>query len=200
MGLTGGVASGKSTVAHMLEAMGATWISADEIVHALLAPGTETSSQVAREFGSEVLSPSGGVDRGKLGTIVFSDVEKRRRLEAILHPIVMKEISSSIERFRDCGSGVLVVEVPLLVEIGAARMFDKILVVSAEQESQISRLHKRCNLNRDEAELRLKAQLPMKDKMQFADWVISTEGTLADTRTRVERLWCDIQECLALGE
>lgn len=198
LGLTGGLASGKSTVARMLEEMGATCISADEIVHALLAPGTETANQVEREFGSAVLAVDGGVDRRKLGEIVFRDDEKRRRLEAILHPVVISEITRCIDRFRDSGSGVLIAEVPLLVEVGATEMFEKILVVTAEQESQISRLDKRYGLTREEAELRLKTQMPMRNKIAVADWVISTEGSLSDTRRRVERLWTDIQECLAL--
>lgn len=197
VGVTGGVATGKTTVARMLEDLGAKRISADEIVHELLRPGMETSRLVLDEFGSGILA-DGEIDRGKLGEIVFEDAEKRRRLEEIIHPPVMAEIAKLIDEFRCNCSGVLVVEIPLLVEVGATGMVDKVLLASAEQDTQIDRLQKRYNLSRRDALLRVQSQLPMAEKALHADWIISTEGTLRTTKRRVERLWSDVQKSLAL--
>jgi dephospho-CoA kinase len=110
----------------------------------------------------------------------------------------MDEVARQIAIFRLNGKGVLVVEVPLLVEVGATAIVDKVLVVTAEQETQIERLQKRYDITRPEAVLRVHSQLPMADKIKHADWVISTEGALRTTKRRVERLWSDIQEALAL--
>jgi len=181
----------------MLEALGAARVSADEIVHRLLAPGTDVSRRVIDEFGPEIQA-DGVIDRSKLGDIVFRDPAKRKRLEAIIHPHVMAEIESRIDEFHRNCTGVLVVEIPLLVEVGATRMVDKVLVVWAEQETQIDRLQKRYNISRPEAVLRVRSQLPMEEKVKVADWVISTEGTLRTTKRRVERLWSDVQKSLAL--
>lgn len=198
IGVTGGIATGKSTVARMLEDLGARRISADEIVHDLLKPGTEVQRRVVEEFGPGILATNGEIDRRALGEVVFSDAERRRRLEAIVHPRVMAEIAGQIAEFRRGRTGVLVVEIPLLVEVGAADMVDKVLVVSAEQETQIDRLQKRYNMSQHEAELRVRSQLPIEEKAKHADWVISNEGTLRTTKRRVIRLWSEVQKSLAL--
>lgn len=198
VGVTGGIATGKSTVARMLENLGAQRISADEIVHDLLQPGSEVAGEVVSQFGQGILSPGGEIDRAALGDIVFRDAEKRRRLEAIVHPPVMAEIARRIEGFRRSSTGVLVVEVPLLFEVGATHMVDKVLVVSAEQDTQIGRLQKRYNMSQHEAELRIKSQMPIGEKARHADWVITNEGALHSTKMRVIRLWSEVQKSLAL--
>ncbi len=197
VGITGGVATGKTTVARMFEDLGAERVSADEIVHELLRPGSDVSRLVVEDFGPDILV-DGEIDRGKLGEVVFRDASKRNRLEEIVHPRVMAEISRQIDVFRREGSGVLVVEIPLLIEVGATSLVDKVLLASAEQDAQIDRLQRRYNISWRDALLRMRAQLPMEEKAKHADWVISTEGTLRTTKRRVERLWSDIQESLAL--
>jgi len=181
----------------MLEDLGAKRLSADEIVHRLLQAGSNMWQQIVEEFQEEILDPHGLIDRKKLGDIVFQDPDKRRRLEGIIHPPVLELLRAEIERFQaECG-GVLVVEIPLLVETAAFGLVDKILVASAEQETQIGRLEKRYGIGRQEALLRIRSQLPMAEKIRHADWVVSTEGTLLSTKRRVGRVWREIQESLA---
>lgn len=197
IGLTGGVATGKTTVAQMFQKLGAKVVSADEVVHRMLEPGSKVWEQVRREFGDEVLRPDGSIDRTRLGEIVFRDPEKRLRLEAIIHPPVIDFLQNEADSFRTCGEGVLILEIPLLVEAGALCMVDKVLLVTAEQESQISRLEKRYGISRDEAMLRISSQLPLAEKIRYADWLISTEGTLGSTKKQVESVWRDVQKLLA---
>lgn len=198
IGITGGIASGKTTVARMLEELGAVRISADEVVHDLLAAGQPVAGMVAREFGPEVLDNDGAINRRRLGELVFRDPDQRKRLESIVHPQVMQHVAERIDRFRRECRGVLVVEIPLLIEVGATALVDKVLVVTAEQEDQIDRLQKRYGISEADAVLRIGSQLPLDEKVKHADWIVSTKGTLRTTKRRVQSLWCDIQKSLAL--
>lgn len=197
IGLTGGIATGKSTVAEMFAKLGAEVLSADEIVHRLLAPGTDVWKQIVGEFGEGILGPDGNIDRKKLGNTVFRDTEKKARLESITHPPVMQYLAREAERFRRHGEGVLILEIPLLIEIGAVDIADKILVVTVEQEIQIKRLQYRYGISCGEALLRINSQLPMQEKIKHADWVISTDGTLHSTREQVYKVWDEVQKSLA---
>ncbi|MHB0913474.1 MAG: dephospho-CoA kinase [Armatimonadota bacterium] len=196
VGLTGGVATGKSTVAQMFSELGAQVVSADSIVHRMLGPGTDVYKAIVREFGEEILS-DGRIDRRKLGETVFVDPAKRLRLEAITHPPVLHELRETAEKFRRTGRGVLVLEIPLLFEAECEAMVDKIVVVVAEQETQISRLEYRYGINREEALLRIKAQMSLDEKVRRADWVVRAEGSLSDTKKEVDRVWHLIQNSLA---
>lgn len=197
VGLTGGVATGKSTVASMLAELGAKVVNADDMVHDLLKPDTNTWSAVVDEFGKGIVRPDRTIDRAALGDIVFHDEERRRRLEEIVHPPVLKALEEAAQEFRRSGNGVLVLEIPLLVETSSLHVVDKVLVVTAEQETQINRLKKRYCISNEEAASRIAAQLPMRDKLRHADWVISTEGTMCDTKKQVEVVWYHIQKLLA---
>ena len=197
VGLTGGVATGKTTVAGMFQDLGARVISADEVVHRMLERGSDLWRQVRQEFGEEVLTPDGNIDRVRLGDLVFRDKGKRTTLEAIIHPPVIEYLQREAECFRESGQGVLILEIPLLIEAGALHLVDKVLVVTAEQESQISRLEKRYGIGREEAILRISSQLPLAEKVRHADWVVSTEGTLDSTKKQVERVWYEAQKLLA---
>lgn len=181
----------------MLQRLGACVISADEIVHELLQPGTEVYREVVGEFGNEILADDGTVDRARLADIVFRDARKRRRLEEIVHPPVLTRIAEQIERFRTTGHGILVVEIPLLIETSSVGMVDKVLVVTAEQETQIGRLVKRYGVTHEEALLRIRSQLPMSEKVKYADWVVSTEGTISHTEEQVQRVWDLLQKAVA---
>jgi len=197
VGLTGGIATGKTTVARMFKALGAEVLSADDIVHKMLQPGSDVWRAVVQEFGEDILAESGEVDRRELAAIVFRDPQKRLRLEAIIHPPILDFLAAEAKRFRDIGEGVLILEIPLLVETSSLGLVDKVLVVTAEQETQIKRLQKRYGITREEAILRIQSQLPMSEKIKHADWVVGTDGTLRSTRGQVERVWDAIQKSLA---
>lgn len=197
LGLTGGIATGKSTVASILADLGAQVIDADAVVHALMRHGTDVWQEVVREFGEDILQPNGEIDRKRLGKTVFGDPEKRKRLEAIIHPHVLRYLWEEAQRFRDSGTGVLVLEIPLLVEVAAFDTIDKVLVVTAEQGTQIRRLVKRNGISRREAVLRISSQMPVSEKVKHGDWVVSTDGALRSTKEQVYKVWTDIQKLLA---
>ncbi len=197
LGLTGGIATGKSTVASMLAELGAEVISADAVVHDLLRHNTEVRREIVVEFGEGILTPEGEIDRGKLGRIVFHDPQKRKLLESIIHPRVLSYLRKRAQEFRESGCGVLVLEIPLLVEVSAFDIVDKVLVVTAEQDTQIRRLEKRDGISREEALLRLSAQMPVSEKVQYGHWAVSTDGTLRSTKEQVYRVWMEIQKSLA---
>jgi dephospho-CoA kinase len=197
VGLTGGIATGKTTVAKMLQSLGAKVVSADDIVHELLQPGTAIYEKVVHEFGPEILTETGEIDRQRLADIVFRDSAKRALLESIIHPPVLERLAEEANKFRNTAQGVLVLEVPLLIETSFVRQVDKVLVVTAEQATQVKRLQKRYGITREQAVLRIQSQLPMSEKVKYADWVIDTEGTMDDTRAQVENVWEIIQKSLA---
>ncbi len=196
IGLTGGIATGKSTVAKMFSDLGAKVLSADDIVHDLLNR-KDIRRMILEEFGEGVFDRDGTIDRKKLGSIVFSDSEKKIRLEAIIHPYVLQDLAEEAERFRGSENGVLILEIPLLIETSFTGKVDKVIVVTAEQETQINRLVKRYGICRDEALQRIKSQLPLSQKVKFADWVINTDGTLVDTQKQINKVWDAIQKALA---
>jgi dephospho-CoA kinase len=150
-----------------------------------------------QEFGNGILDHDRTVDRKSLGEVVFRDPDARKRLEAIVHPPVIEYLARESRRFRLSGSGVLVLEIPLLVETSSFSLVDKVLVVSAEQETQVRRLEKRNRVSREEAIRRISSQRPMTEKVKHADWVVTTDGTLRATKEQVSKVWDDIQNLLA---
>jgi dephospho-CoA kinase len=192
IGLSGGIGSGKSTVARMFADEGAVVIDADAIVHELQAPGQPLCAEIAAAFGPGVLDASGALDRAALGAIVFRDPEARRRLEALVHPKVGAEFARRVQAARDAGARVLVLDIPLLFEgrragTGAAsRMhFDATVLVYAPERMQIERQIARDGATREEAQRRVRAQLPIEEKKALADYVIDNGGTLEETRRQV---------------
>lgn len=176
LGLTGGVATGKSTVAKMFRRHGAVVIDADELARTVVQPGKPAWRDIVRSFGSEVLDPDRTINRRALGSIVFSHPAKRRRLEHIIHPRVAREQQRLT---RQAGKkdpmAVVIYDVPLLFEAGIDSRVDKIVVVTADRETQIARLRKRNGFSRSEALRRIRSQMPMKRKRQLADFVL--DGT-----------------------
>lgn len=185
IGLTGSIASGKSTVRRMLEELGAQGIDADALVHALMAPGQPAHEAILRAFGSEVLDSEGRVDRRLLGRWVFSRPEELARLEAILHPAVRRRVSGLL---REATAPVVVVEAVKLVESGMHRGLDALWVVVAGQEEQARRLAER-GLKAEEIRVRLAAQPPAEQKLRQADVIIDSSGSLEETRRQVEAAW-----------
>ena len=193
--LTGGIATGKSHVLERLRRLGVQCLDADVLAHGVMAPGTEASRAIAARFGDGVLDADGGVDRSVLGPIVFVDAAARRDLEAIVHPAVYRAIEAGLRGFERLGARLAVVDIPLLYETGRASDFDRVIVTLCPPEAQLARLVAR-GLDERAARERLAAQAPTAEKAARADFVIHTDGTLADTDRQVDRV---LQQLTALA-
>lgn len=192
IGLTGGIASGKSTVVAALRDAGAAIVDADRIAREVVAPGGPAYDDVVREFGPEIMGPGGEIDRKALGARIFNDAAARRRLNALTHPHIRRRMADDAARLAAApGVAVIVFEIPLLLDTTDGRDLglDGIIVVSAAEDVQLDRLVARDGLSRDEARRRLAAQVPLRDKVAAADWVIDNGGAPDATRVQVERLW-----------
>jgi dephospho-CoA kinase len=193
VGLTGGIASGKSLVARMLERKGALVLDADAIAREVVAPGAPAWREIVDWLGESILLADGSIDRGRLGRLVFSDAAARQKLNAIVHPRVGQELidrTGAIER-RNPGA-VLVYDVPLLIEAGMQQHVDRVLLVYVTPEIQLQRLQRRDKLTRDEALARVKAQMPLEEKKNYAHTVIDNNGTIRQTARQVARFWADL--------
>jgi dephospho-CoA kinase len=186
VGLTGGIASGKSFVASLLADLGASTIDADEVAREVVSLGSPGLSAVVSEFGSEVLLPSGELDRQKLGDIVFSDPQSRIRLEAILHPLIKVRTT---ELINSQSSEIVVYSVPLLVEAKVDYPFDSVITVEAGSENQVERLVRSRSLTEDEARKRVSAQTTEAMRVERADYVIDSSGSKDETKSQVEEIW-----------
>lgn len=191
IGLTGNIASGKSTVMKMLRELGAVTVDADKLVHRLMEPGTPVTQAIVHAFGPNVLDERGAVNRKALAAIVFRDPEALRRLEAIVHPAVRAAIQEEIARWRTAPNPppAIVVEAVKLVEGGQHEIYDSLWLVVADPEVQRRRLIELRGLSPEEAEARLAAQPPLDEKLKLADVVIVNNGSLDDLRRQVEAAW-----------
>ncbi|HEX6150456.1 dephospho-CoA kinase [Nocardioides sp.] len=187
VGLTGGVASGKSTVSAILAELGAVVIDADVLAREAVAPGTDGLADVVAAFGEDVLAADGSLDRLALGTIVFGDEDKRRGLEAIIHPRVRAR-AAEIEAEAPPGA-VIVHDIPLLTETGQAGTFDAVLVVDVPVETQLARMVDLRGMTRADAEARLAAQATREDRLAIATYVVDNTGTLEELRARVAEVY-----------
>ncbi len=193
VGLTGGLASGKSTVARRLEALGAAVLDADRVVHGLYRPGGAGAAAVRELFGDGVLAPDGGVDRAALAARVGRDPEARRRLEAAVHPLVRERVAAWLAALaaRPEPPAVAVVEAALLLETGAWRAYDLLAVVWCRPEQQLERAVAR-GMPEGLARDLLAAQLPLEEKRRLADVVVDNSGPPAALAAEVERAWREI--------
>lgn len=191
IGLTGGIASGKSTVARLLRELGAAVIDADQLAREVVAPGQPALDEIAETFGPEVIAADGSLDRERMGAIVFADDQARRALEAITHPRIRQASAQAITAHVATGCEIIVYEAALLVEkaIYQQPWMHALIVVSAPSEVQIARVMERDGLDRDAATARLDAQLPLADKVAVADLVVDNTGSLDQLREEVARLW-----------
>ena len=192
IGLTGGIASGKSTVSAMFRALGANVIDADQVARDVVAPGTPGLEEVARRFPG-VVDAAGHLDRVALGARVFGDVTERRALEAIVHPRIREDVARRAETLARAGSPVVLYDAALLVENGLHRGMDGLILVSAPEAVQRARLAARDGLDPAAVSARLAAQLPLADKRAHATWVVDNGGTLDETREQVRRIWEEIR-------
>ena len=189
VGLTGGIACGKTVVRELLADRGAFTIDADAVVHQLMAAGTDLTRRIGEAFGSGVLSADGSVDRTSLGRLVFADSSARSKLNALVHPDVIREEKRLLREAEGRGEDIGVVDAALMIEAGTYRDYDKLLVVHCPRALQLERLAARDDLSRAEAARRVDAQMPVEEKKAYADFLIDTSGSLADTERRVEDVW-----------
>ncbi|MBZ5733704.1 dephospho-CoA kinase [Nocardioides sp. TRM66260-LWL] len=190
VGLTGGIASGKSTVAGILAGLGAVVIDADQLARDVVARGTPGLARVVELFGPEVLTPEGDLDRPTVGRIVFGDEAQRKALEAIVHPLVFERYAALEE---GAPAGALVVhDIPLLAESGRAEGFDAVLVVDVPVETQVERMLRDRGMTREDAEARIAAQATREQRRAVATHVIENTGTLAELRARVEQVHAEL--------
>ena len=191
--ITGGAGSGKSTVARMFKELGAVVVDADEVARAVVAPGQPAWEEIKRTFGPEFFQEDGTLHRDKMADRVFSDPKARERLNKIIHPQVIGEMARRLRDLESRGADPVLVEVPLLFEVGLASAYDRIIVVYVGEAEQRERLRSRDQ--RQEAEITgiLEAQWPLLDKRAQADYVVDNGGGLEDTRRQVENLWQDLK-------
>jgi dephospho-CoA kinase len=195
VGLTGGIASGKSTVSEAFARLGAKVLDADEVAREVVLPGKPAWTKLRHTFGSEFFHPDGRLNRSKLRRLVFANPEERSRLNAIVHPEVMREIDFRFEQLTSSAEhAVVLVDVPLLLEVEAADRFDRVVVVYVNETVQLDRLMERDGLSAEEASQALSTQIPLRDKVKQADFVIDNSGTLEETQAQVEKVWQELLE------
>jgi len=194
VGLTGGLATGKSFVGRTLADLGCYWISADELGHRVLEPGGEAYEAVVAEFGRGILDEEGRIDRRKLAGEVFGSPEKLEKLNRIVHPLVIgleeKLLAEYGARRPD---GIAVVEAAILIETGSHKRFDRLIVTVCDPEQQIERATRRTGMSREEVLARIRRQLPTEEKVKLADYVIDTSGTKEETVRQVKKVYEELR-------
>ncbi len=190
IGLTGGIATGKSTVTEMLREFGAFVIDADEWARTVVQPGSEGLAAIVLAFGACILEPDGSLSRTQLGQRIFHDITARQRLNEIVHPLVRAGMRLQTEQFlRSHPESPVVWDVPLLFEGDTHMLVDKTILVYVDEVLQCQRLMARSGYTETEAKVRIAAQMPIEQKRQLADFLIDNRGTLAETREQVRRVW-----------
>jgi len=194
VGLTGGIASGKSTVAHLFRERGAEIIDFDELAREVIRPKSPAYEKIVSTFGDEILLSNGEIDRKKLGAIVFQELSKLRQLNDIVHPFVFAEWRKLIEEIKkEKTSKIVISDLPLLFETNSAPLFDVVVLVFIPKEKQLERLMKRDGIPYDRAMLMIASQMPIEEKIPLADVVIDNSFPLEKTEKEVEQVWKDLQ-------
>jgi dephospho-CoA kinase len=189
VGLTGGIATGKSTVAETLRRLGAEVIDADQLARDVVAPGEPALAEIVREFG-DVLQPEGTLDRKKLGAIVFADTMRRKRLESITHPAIRARFAARVQELEDRGfEGLVFFDAPVMIESGNYRNMDRLVVVFTDEPTQRGRLMTRDAMTESEARKRVAMQMPVADKAALAHYVIDNTGDRAATEARTREVY-----------
>lgn len=193
IGLTGGIASGKSTVSKLLKDKGAVIIDADEISRQIMMPGQPAYHEVIKKFGTKILKDKDDIDRKKLGDIVFSNTTLLKTLNQITHPAIVDEIKKRLDYYRSRSEKVAVIDAALLLEVGLNLLVDEVWLVVVDEKTQIKRLMEREKiLTPKEAIERIKAQMPLEEKRRLADKIIDNSGDLEYTKKQVDKLWREI--------
>lgn len=190
LGVTGGIASGKSTVANMLKDLGAYAIDLDILAREVVEPGQVALQEIVEYFGKKVLKEDGNLDRKVLSDIVFQDIEKRKKLESFTHPRITELFNHKLKDITSSDPDAIIQVVnPLLIEFNTQYRYHKTLVVYVPREMQIERLIKRDNITKEKAEKILDAQMPIDEKIGYADFVVYNDKSLDETRIQVQKLW-----------
>ncbi|GFN30124.1 dephospho-CoA kinase [Paenibacillus xylaniclasticus] len=193
IGLTGGIACGKSTVSAMLVERGARLVDADQVAREVVLPGEPALRAVAERFGQAVLHEDGTLNRQALGAIVFGQEDKRSELEAILHPAIRQRMREQMERWeREDSDAIIIADIPLLYETGQQTSYEGVIVVYVPVELQRARLMSRNGFTAEEADSRIRSQMNIERKRELADWVIDNSGSIEQTRELVARLWDEL--------
>lgn len=189
IGLTGGIASGKSTVSAIFKEMGCRVIDADLVAREVVGPGSPGLKLLAEEFGWDIIDAQGNLKRDYLGKLVFKDEGLRNKLNAILHPLIIKIIRerAAAEKEND-GKSIIVVDAPLLIEVGLYKEMDYVVLVYADEETQKNRIVERDKLSDEEAYLRIKAQMPLAEKVPYAHFIIDNQNSRTNARRQVEKI------------
>jgi len=195
VGLTGGIATGKSTVTDLLKEMGAEIIDFDQLARLVVEPGKPALKDISEIFGREILDAKGNLDRKKLSNVVFRDAEKRKKLEEITHSRISEEFICQVtEIAKSRPDAIIIAAVPLLIEVNMQSLFDRIIVVQIPHGDQVERLMKRDGISRDHSLSILNSQLPIRDKLKFADYVINNKNSFENTREQAEELWQSLKQ------
>lgn len=194
LGVTGGIASGKSSVTAMFRRLGALVVSADELAREIVAPGSPVLEQLVARFGEDILTADGSLDRAVLGARIFADEASRRVLNDITHPAIARLAEERLRQLRQADAPLVIYEAPLLFEAGAERRVDKVLVVRIRPDLQLARLMARDGLAEADARRRVAAQLSQEEKLARADYVIDNSGTSRETEAQVRALFAELTE------
>ena len=200
VGLTGGIVGGKSTVASMFKDLGAKIVDADKLGHSVILPHRPAWEKITRLFGKDILRNDLTIDRERLGKIVFTNQTLLKKLNEITHPEIIKMIKKEIDLVKKTTHNqekILIIDAALIYEAKIDRLMDKIIVVYINEDEQVKRLVKRDNLSKEEALQRIKSQMPMKEKVKIADYVIDNSNSLGKTKKQVEKIW---QELTSLAD
>lgn len=190
VGLTGAIASGKSLVSAEFKRLGAFIIDADLVARRVVEPGMDAYNEIVAEFGQGIVSPDGSLDRKALGRIVFSDRDRLAALNRITHPRIIDEIERELAVIRQGHPGaIIVVDAALIIELGLHRKMDRIVVVYSDEERCVERMMRRDGLSESEAQERLEAQMPLKEKLAYADYIIGNSGDMAETVWRAREVF-----------
>lgn len=188
LGLTGGIACGKSIAAAALEEVGVRAVDADEIAHYMVRYGSDALQKIIETFGEKVLTPEKALDRRKLASIVFASAPERIKLERILHPLIIQELLKYIEEARKSGEHMVIIA-PLLIEANMQEIMDAVWVVVTDEKTQVERMMRRDNLDKIEALRRIAAQMPTSVKIKYADYVLENNSTIPAFRKLVQETW-----------
>jgi dephospho-CoA kinase len=189
IGLTGGIGSGKSTVAGLLAGLGAAVIDLDKVGHEVIRPGSEVYREVVREFGGGILNAAGGIDRARLGDIVFRSAEALASLNRIVHPAIDRVVEKRVADYRRRGAKAVVLEAAAILEAGRAAQTDEIWVTVAPEATVLKRLSERSGYSEEESKARLRSQLSTEERIRHADVVINTDCSLEELEARVRQEW-----------
>ncbi len=191
IGLTGGIGSGKSTVSRFLAETGAAVINADEVAHEALQSDIELQQEIVADFGDQILTAEGRIDRQRLGGIVFTDPDALARLNRIMHPRLLEMVQAQLESYRQQKTEMVVLEVPLLIEVGWTALVDEVWVTVASEATVLGRLQQQVGLSAKQALARIRAQMPTEERTKHADVVIDTDCSLDELKARVAAKWSE---------